>query len=76
MINIYKNGIRNNMVFQKMKTSPNKKNFSNEQDDMKILREKTDELNRIMRDREYFRYTLNFKGLLLFLILYSLIKKI
>ena len=59
----------------KNENSPNKKNFSDEQDDMKILCGKTDELNKIVRDREYFRYTLNFKGLLLFLILYSLIKK-
>jgi len=55
--------------------SSNNKNFSEEQDDMKILREKTDKLNRIVRDSQYFSYTLNFKGLLLFLILYGSIKK-
>lgn len=53
----------------------NNEKFSNEQAHMKILYEKTDELNRIIGDREYFSYTLNFKGLLLFLILYALIKK-
>lgn len=54
---------------------PNNEEFSNKQDYMKIIREKTDELNRIIGDREYFSYSLNFKGLLLFLILYGSIKK-
>ncbi len=54
---------------------PNKEKSSNKKDDMKIIREKTDELNRIMGDREYFSYRLNFKGLLLFLILYGSLKK-
>ncbi|HET7643110.1 MAG TPA: hypothetical protein VFK40_06355, partial [Nitrososphaeraceae archaeon] len=35
----------------------------------KEIRMKTEELNRILGDREYFRYSLKFRGLLLFLIL-------
>lgn len=53
----------------------NNERFSKEQNSMKILYEKTYELNKIIGDREYFRYALNFKGLLLFLILYGSIKK-
>jgi hypothetical protein len=51
------------------------KKFLDEYENMKVLGKKTDELNRIIGDREYFSYSLNFKGLLLFLILYGSIKQ-
>lgn len=59
----------------KVKNLTKKEKFANKQDYMKIYREKSNELDRLIGDREYFKYGLNFKGLLLFLILYGSIEK-
>ena len=73
-INLHKSFVKQN-IDTKKGNLPNNKKFYDLQEVKKTIRKKTDELNRIMGDRENFSYSLNFRGLLLFLILYGSIRK-
>ena len=73
-INLHKSFLKQNKDTKKVNLPDNEK-FYDLQEVKKTIRIKTDELNRIMGDRENFSYSLNFRGLLLFLILYGSIKK-
>jgi hypothetical protein len=73
-INLHKSSLKQNNDTKKDNVPDNKK-FYDLQEVKKTIWIKTDELNRIMGDRQNFSYSLNFRGLLLFLILYGSIKK-
>jgi hypothetical protein len=73
-INFYESILNENIDIEKENFSNNEK-FYDLRQAKKTIRKNIDELNRIMGDREYFSYSLNFRGLLLFLILYGSARK-